>query len=374
MKVAICSTVHQHDDSRVYHRQAVTLADHFDVTIYICAPFDEKKIHPTLFIKGFPIWRKKTDRIKNYFLMIKYLFRSDADVFIFHDPELILLIPFVKIFKRKKTIYDIHENYHGLIREKKWIPAPLRNAVEFTYALVEKLVFKFTDMIWYPVKDIEDYYNRYKSLNKLMVRNVPRLSQFGENHGLNEDPKNQFVFVGTMGRDRGLNEIIEAFSLFSKHNNNYQLLLAGGFYSTAYENEIKSLISSLQMDEKIKLLGKIPYQQVPQLVGESKVGILNHLPTHNYIHSLPIKLFEYLVMGVPVIASNFQNFKDVLEVNDCGVCVDPVDTEDISRAMKDLVSDETRRKQRGVNGRHVVHNDYNWEKEETRLIQAINAL
>ena len=167
IKVAVCSTVHQHDDSRVYHRQTLTLSEHFGTTLYICAPFAKKEVNERLQVIGLPQWQRKTDRIKNYLLMIKSLFESNATVFIFHDPELLLLIPFVKLFKRGKTIYDIHESYHNLILEKEWIPKFFRKAMANLYNATEWLVFKFTDMIWYPHMGVGVHYEKYKNLGKL---------------------------------------------------------------------------------------------------------------------------------------------------------------------------------------------------------------
>jgi glycosyltransferase involved in cell wall biosynthesis len=89
----------------------------------------------------------------------------------------------------------------------------------------------------------------------------------------------------------------------------------------------------------------------------------------NYLTGLSTKLFEYMAAGLPVIASDFPLWKGFVEGNDCGVCVNPLDTEEIARAIEYLMDHPDRRRKMGENGRNVVLEKYSWERESAHLLQ-----
>lgn len=373
-KIAVCSSAHPYDDARIFHRQAHSLARHFDVTIFACAPFSDKTTEENIRIQGLPEWQKKSSRIKNLFLLMKKVLRSDADVFIFHDTVGMLLIPLVKLIKRKKIIYDIHENFHGFIQEKTWIPRPLRWLAAKGYMLAESVALWFTDMVWFAVQDIGDHYGHINRIPKLLVGNYPPLKQFNAVEKETVSPKNRFFFVGSIDADRSILQIIAGFDAFAKKEKSYQLLIGGVYYSEEFRNAVANAVDNSAAASRIILMDKIPYPEVPKYIAESKAGLAIYQPTYNFLRSMPNKLFEYLGMGIPVITSNFPNFQFVNSDTQCGVCVDPNDVNAIAEAMHFLAEDDRRRQQMGDNGKTLVEKKFNWEIAEKEIIQAIYKL
>lgn len=372
--IALCSTAYQFDYTRIFHRQALSLAKYFKVTIYGCAPFREKTFQENLRVIGLPPWQRKFDRIRNLFLLWRKLKRAKADIFIFHDTVGMLLIPWIKIFQRAKTVYDIHENFHGWIREKEWIPKPFRSLAAYSYILLERIVLNYTDMIWFAVSDIGEHYAFVATSKKMVVGNLPSLEQFNAIKQEVEGVKNQFIFVGSLDADRSITQIIRAFDLFWKDQQDYELILAGIFFSPRYQKEVLDLIASSGCRENIKLMEKVPYPQALRMIAESKIGLSLHQPTYNFLRGMPLKLLEYIGMGTPVIASNFENFRKIVDTADCGQCVDPNDVDKIAESMSFMVSDETRRRQMGENGKTQVENEYNWEKISLEIVSALRKL
>jgi len=372
ISIVMCSTAHAHDDTRIFYREAITLSKEFKVTMIACGEFVEKKINENLRIIALPPWQKKSDRIRNLFLLFRKVQTLKSEIFIFHDIIGIILIPFLKMSRKTNVIFDIHENFYGWIREKDWLPKFSRIIIAFTYKLLEKLILRFTDMIWFAVPDIGEQYIKYKNLPKLYVPNFPPIRQFKS--FMSDTPlfQNRFVFVGSMDADRSIIQIIQAFQLFDEKYPNYSLLLIGAFYSEEYKLKVYKLINDLELDSKVKLLGKMPFYEALSLVEKSKAGFSLHQPTYNFLRSMPLKLFEYIGMSVPVIASNFSNFLEIIERGKCGVCVDPNNITEISQAMEYLVSNEERRREMGQNGKKLIYNKYNWEKIEPDLFRAIH--
>jgi glycosyltransferase involved in cell wall biosynthesis len=99
------------------------------------------------------------------------------------------------------------------------------------------------------------------------------------------------------------------------------------------------------------------------------IGIVCKLPKAGRAEtSIPNKLFEYMSVGLPVIASNFDHWKEIVIGNRCGVCVDPKRPEEITKAIVFLKNKPEERKKMGKRGRKAILNKYNWKKEELKLI------
>ena len=73
-------------------------------------------------------------------------------------------------------------------------------------------------------------------------------------------------------------------------------------------------------------------------------------------------------MGLPVIASNFLLYREIIEVAECGICVDPLNPEDIAEAIQFIIEHPAEAEQMGKNGRRAVEERYNWGMEEKKLL------
>ncbi len=373
MKVIILSTVHSYDDPRVFHRQARSLAREYAVEMHICAPFPLRRFSPTLTVYGLPVWSSKRSRLKTYLALLKRLPELDGAAYILHDPELLPLVPLLKGWKRGRVVYDIHENYAEMIREKHWIPAPIRKAVARLYQLVEAVALRWVDMIWYPVDDIGCRYTRPTGLQKCRIRNLPHRAQFAqpqERHAR----ENLLVCLGYLIDDRGILELIEALALLMPQFPDLHLVFVGAFQSRDFEARVRRRIDRLRLADRITITGKIPYSEVSIWLSRARIGLLNYLPIPNNIHGLPNKLFEYMAAGLPVVASHFKNYAEVVEKVGCGLLVDPTRPEEISRAIAFLLENEEIRHSMGQRGRRAVEQHLCWEHEERILLRAVDAL
>jgi glycosyltransferase involved in cell wall biosynthesis len=91
------------------------------------------------------------------------------------------------------------------------------------------------------------------------------------------------------------------------------------------------------------------------------------LPFPNHINAQPNKIFEYMAAGLPVIGSNFPLWKELIEGNECGLCVDPTQPSEIAAAINYLASHPEQALRMGANGKKMVQNTYNWTAEERKL-------
>jgi glycosyltransferase involved in cell wall biosynthesis len=85
-------------------------------------------------------------------------------------------------------------------------------------------------------------------------------------------------------------------------------------------------------------------------------------------------MFEYMAAGVPVIASHFPLWRQIVEGNACGICVDPLDPQAIAGAIDYLATHPEDAERMGRNGQRAVAAKYNWNIEEQKLLDFYAAL
>jgi glycosyltransferase involved in cell wall biosynthesis len=146
--------------------------------------------------------------------------------------------------------------------------------------------------------------------------------------------------------------------------------LAGNFSSTSLHDELVEYKGWEKVDE----LGFLNRDDIRQIFSFSLVGIVCFLPVPNHIDSQPNKLFEYMSAGLPVIASNFPLWKEIIEQNECGICVDPCRPEEIAGAIDYIVDNKKTVQEMGRDCRKAVEEKYNWAIEERKLIRIYQEL
>lgn len=115
-------------------------------------------------------------------------------------------------------------------------------------------------------------------------------------------------------------------------------------------------------------------EKIIEILSNSKVGIVTLHPQINYLDSLPIKMYEYMLAGIPVIASDFPLWKEIVLGNNCGMCIDPTNPEAIAGAIQYIIDNTERAKEMGNNGLKSVTEQYNWENERLKLFEIYNSL
>lgn len=119
----------------------------------------------------------------------------------------------------------------------------------------------------------------------------------------------------------------------------------------------------------IRFIGKISREEVNELYGKSRAGLVIYQPAANHIESQPIKMFEFMAAGLPVVASNFSLWKVIIEDSQCGICVNPKKPNEVRTACLELLDNPLKAQKLGQNGRKSVEAKYNWEIEEKKLIE-----
>lgn len=358
--VCIMTSVHQHNDVRIYHKEAISLKKAgFDVTI-ICTTFQGEDENGIKFIK-LDIPKKRMKRVltaSNIFY--KKAVELDCDFYHFHDPELIKAG--LKLSKKKKVIYDIHEDVPRQILTKPYLKPFIAKISSRVVEMYENYAVKRLFAI-IPAAPV--IYDRLEKLNKntVLVCNYPKLDEFDEI--VSPKRKNEVCYIGGITKIRGIFEMITAVE-----NSDIKLILAGKF-----EDE-QLLVDSQKMAgyKNIDYRGFVGRNEVKEILSTVKAGLVTLHPIPMYLTALPVKMFEYMIAGVPVISSEFPYWKAIVDDAQCGICVNPLNPNEIKSAIEYIFNNPEIAKQMGENGRKKVIEKYNWDIEKVKLIELYKKL
>jgi glycosyltransferase involved in cell wall biosynthesis len=363
VRVAIVSSVHRWNDTRIFVKQAASLAANgYDVTLAAIGdlplPFDASGVHVVPLPR-----RRRALRWITWLSILRIVLAERAEVVHAHDPELIPLVLLLKLTGRK-AVCDIHENVAEQVLHKEWIPRFCRVPLSRALKLAQRWLPRAADAVLLA----EDSYVRDfpQVANVSVVRNFPLLRPHCKRdyrtHTL------RMIYVGDVRRVRGIREYVAITDQLAKRGIPVELLIVGSFADPDEERQTKDLVQRLGLEKRVKFLGRRPPEDIPALVEKCDVGLALLHPIGNYRESYPTKMFEYMAAGVPVIASRFALWKSVLVGNDCGRVVDPLNVEEATWAVIDYWESRELRERHGRNGRSAVVGRYHWGVEVPRLL------
>lgn len=358
MKIAHLTSAHPRDDVRIFLKECQSLhRQGHEVTLVVADGLgDEARAGIVIIDVGRPSGR--LDRMLGATRrVLQQALELDAEVYHIHDPELLTICLALKR-RGKKVIFDAHEDVPKQILGKHYLHPILRKVVSWAFARYERHVCKRLDGVIAATPTICKKFLAINA-NSQDINNYPMI---GELDAMSETGKSEseVCYVGSVAAIRGIREMVRALELTQTAA---QLNLVGGFAEPLTEEEVRRYPGW----SKVHAWGVQGRQGVRDAMARSVAGLVTLHPTPNYVEALPIKMFEYMSAGIPVIASNFPLWRDIVAGSQCGLCVDPLDPVQIAKAIDELVRDPHKAQQMGVNGRKAVMERYNWAIEEKKL-------
>lgn len=359
ISVVHMTSAHPRFDTRVFVKQCQSLARSGFVVHLVVADGlgDEFKGEVRIHDVGRPSGR--INRVLNKArLVYKKARELNADLYHIHDPE---LMPFGLALKRGgfRVVFDSHEDVSVQILSKPYLYPLILRVMSSLYRKFERFACQRFDAIVTATPYIREKF-RLVSNNVVDVNNYPVLGELDA--GVSWDLKRDEVcYVGGLTEVRGIREIVCASaSLKSKG----RLNLGGRFSEINFESQVKSLDGWRFVND----MGYLDRDGVRDVLRRSVAGLVTLHPIPNYIDALPVKMFEYMAAGIPVIASDFPLWRNILSESNCGVCVDPLDVKAIAEAIDYFVVNREVAHAMGERGRLAVLKKYNWDAEFQKLL------
>ena len=359
--------MHQIFDNRINKEINTLIKQGYE--LYYIAPADQKEIDKYISynknVNVIPI-KKYKNRKKRMKKGAKEAYEAalkvDADVYHFHDPELIIAGIKLKL-RGKKVIYDVHENYISVFLSRGKNSRFLKYILVVFYWFFERISDLLFDGIITVNEEVNSKFRRKKSI---IIPNYPELSFF-ENEDAsdkktpNGDERVIFLYLGGISVERGIKEMLKAAEIASRECR-MKLVMIG----RPDDEESKKYLTMKQ--DYFEYIPQKPYFEALSLARKADVGMITLHPTPNHLSSSPNKLFEYMALGLPVIASDFPKWHEYLDEADCAFFVDPKNPESIGKKMIKLCKDAALRKEMGARAKKMANERYSWASIEQNII------
>lgn len=363
MRVCILTSVHPLLDTRIFHRQAKALLKG-GYEVILVAQHEQRETIEGIRVEPLPTPKGRLGRLLLIPRLIRAALKSRAAIYHIHDPELLPAAIFIKLVSGKRIIYDVHEDYSAAIRTKRWIPGPLRSIISKSFGFIERTMSRLFDAVVTVTDEIEQ---KFPPAKTIQVRNYPIFEEKGAGAGVTEGESFNLIYAGGLTRIRGIKELVESLNYLDER---VRLKLFGAFASKSFEEELRSLPAWKRVD----FGGWVNRDRVIKEMESSQIGLVCLHPIDRYQVALPVKLFEYMAAGLPVIASDFPFWRQFVLEEQCGLMVDPMSPQAIAGAVRKLLSDPALCRKMGRRGQEAARSKYNWQSEERKLLELYKRL
>ncbi|MCI2266956.1 glycosyltransferase family 4 protein [Sediminivirga luteola] len=352
------SSVHPWTDNRIAYRECASLAEAGYRVALVAVQTDVPDSPRPVWVIEVPEERRAKRVIVSTVRVLTAALRTNARVFHLHDPELVWTVPVLRLLGRH-VIYDAHEDLPAQVLNKPYATSrPLKVALKLT-AFAVIAVARMSSHI---IAATETIAARFPSRKTSIVHNYPPLREEEAHAKRVSDRAASVVYVGGISEGRGALTMIDAAGS-GKFPNGWILSLAGRM-----SEDLKENLAGTPGWQHVQYKGQVPSDEARQIVLDARVGLLLFSDTAAHRAALPTKMFEYFAAGVPVIASDFPLWREIITSSDCGVVVDPNSPEQAAEALKRYAESPELLERHSRNARRLALSRFNWSSEAAALV------
>jgi glycosyltransferase involved in cell wall biosynthesis len=289
--------------------------------------------------------------------------KEHADVYHFHDPELIFAGLALRYLQKCEVIYDIHENMPDQILCRPSIPPWLRKLMATACDLVERHAGKRYSALVTANEDISERFRKANS-RAIEVHNYVEKDEFrcaGDNSARFASG---IVFHSGASDRTAFPAVLKAIRLIPK-DLSFRLLATG--------NAAAATHSALEMVQKegcehVDVVGPLPREEMVSWMLKSAISLVLYSEERNHASIRANRFYESLAAAVPVIAPDFPEWRAAVESIGCGLVVDPSDPSAIADAITWLLSNPAEAAEMGCRGQQAFRQSFSWEHETEKLL------
>lgn len=368
--VCILTSVHRALDTRIFYKQARTLAK-AGYRVILIAQHDKNEVVDGVTILALPPIQNRLLRIMGAWHLFCLALKQKASIYHLHDPELLPVALLLKWYCKRPVIYDVHEDYAATTLIKKWIHPVLRKSVASIIGSLEKLLADQVSTVITATDDMKQGFSGCRapviSLNNYPLRQIAL-----QLDDITADNFNTIIYTGIISKERGFETIIEALDLVTQDFPEATCLIMDKTRDLDWlEPRLRSMMEKLILSGNMKLIGWVPHQEVFRYIRASGIG---WRPGHFFQEGISTKTLEYMACGKAVVSSDVSLTASIVRESECGILVDAGSASAHADAITSLLHHPDEARQMGENGRKAVLEKYNWENEAKKMLDLYQML
>lgn len=335
--ILVATSVHWPDDTRIRERLIRTLSDAFEVDYAsrVPGPSDRSGLHWIPLSGG---------RFSRWWQTLLVCLRRKWDVLVIHDPELIPIGVISRLVKRRRVVFDVHEDVPATALTREWVPDALRRPLAMVARAAMKLAERTLD-----VTLAEEAYRPLFRFDHPVFPNYPDTSAYPAPTG----GDSSVVYLGDVTAERG------AVTAVGAGRRAGVPLLFVGRVSSELREQLRD-----RSGGDVTLTGPLPNPEALELIRHSGVAISPLHDSPNYRHSTPTKILEYLALGLPVVASDLPGTRHLVDGLESVELVLPGDVEELARAIERSLDPEKRELAKAQ--APTIRERFGWPREAVR--------
>jgi glycosyltransferase involved in cell wall biosynthesis len=308
----------------------------------------------------------------------RFLKEEEVDLLVVRDLPLAFLAGSLGRVFRTPVILDMAENYPAaLVAYENALYKPFLFGNAWIPRLYEKASLKLME---HTLVVTDEQRRRLEALGVeasriTIVGNTPETCSFSfptdKSHGPfqgNTENGANLLFVGKLDSHRGVDLLIRALPDLRREFPNLTLTLVG---DGTERLRLGHLAKSLGVGSSVQLPGWVEFRNIWSYIDKSTICLIPHRRTEHTDTTLPNKLFDYMALGKPVVASNCAPMERVIRETDCGVTFLSGDVADLQAALRTMLADAKVRSAKGQNGKKAVLEKYNWGVDAKCLLRVL---
>lgn len=355
------TTVHYSFDQRIFHRECVSLAQcGYNVTLMACGDISGRREGVNLLSLGHGDNNgiglniaRRWSRTRKAFSVARKL---NADIYHFHDPELISTG--INLVKKTgaRVIYDCHEDNVAYMSQKTYIAFPLRKLMAAFIRFQEKRAVRRLDAIVTADEGMRKQFQQQRARRVVKVENYPKLNLFTSN-GRNSTKQFDIVYHGTIPRYH-----LETCFKIDDELVNMGLNPSWLFIGKCPDiNWARFTVEKKNAVQRFTFHGMVPHEKIAPWVSSGRIGIIPLPDYPKFQRNLPTKLFEFMALKLPVVLSDLAPSRPYVGDGRCAIMVDPDSALEYAKAIARLLGNPQLRNEMGDEGNKRVMSKYNWD-------------
>jgi glycosyltransferase involved in cell wall biosynthesis len=307
--------------------------------------------------------------LRTFILSLFWLMRSGADIYHAIELNALPMCCIASALRRKPLVYEAYELH---------IPYPetsiafWRRSAKFLMGFLALVLPRCAGVIATTPFYAQVMQKRFHLREVTVVRNIPpykvvqksdRLKQY-----LGLSPETRIaLYHGSLQRNRGLDKLVRAAAFLEE---NVTIVLMGNGYGTTKE-ELAQLVITEGVADRVKFVPPTPlYEDLLDWTVSADIGLILYTASYSLAVKLilPNKLFEYIMAGVPVLATQLDAVEEIIRIYDVGRIIPSVEPKDIGAAINAMLADREDLARMSHNALSAARRDLHWEKESSQVI------
>lgn len=392
MKICIIATENYLYDTRMYWKEAMSLRNKgYDVTCIVMSEDEVEeqgvtnegikyikfinKIQPYMCKMFSNIYDEYTFTKNTFKRILEFALSEKYNVYHLNGLYSLFVVNAIKKYTTSKIIYESREFYPDAIRDYN---------ITHGFKSIKKNIYSYYIDLWEIynagkcdciITTDEFISNRFKL--KCSNKNIHIVYNFTDIKPINKVNLNKkvydMIYCGGVTKLRGIMQLLQCVNVGKRYKNNIKLLVIGPI-DPSLKCEMDNFINDNNLHENVETLGRISFKEVPKYLEKSKIGMVTLLPIPKYRKNVPMKQFEYMAYGLPIVGSDLQPIEEFTGKSDAGILVNPLNPEEIWKAVYKILNNNDLYKKFSDNGIDAVNRKFNWCISEEKLIDIYNKL